>query len=108
MSTHELEGPWSPESVYVRDLKTTLQVYDVSHCGQYSAPPALDIEGSTKWRLLKTSSTYIREANDTLVALESIDKETCTLFGAKQDAYNNFSFRLLQNEKYHNLTRRTN
>ena len=98
MSTHELEGPWGPESVYVRDLKETLQVYDVSHCSQYSAPPARDIEGSTKRRLLRISSTYTTDANRTLVALESIDKETRALFGAKQDAYNNFSFRLLQNE----------
>ena len=94
MSTHELE----PNNVYVQDLGTTLQIHDVSHCGQYLIPPARDIEGSTKSRLLKISSTYTTRANRTLAALESIDQETRALFGAKQDAYDNFSFRLLQNE----------
>ena len=98
MSIHKLEGPWWLDTVYVRDQKKTLQVYDVSHCSQYSAPIARDIKGSTKWKLLETSSTYTTEASRMLAALESIDKETRALFGPKQDAYNNFSFRLLQNE----------
>ena len=95
MSIHELE---KPGNVYVRDLRKSLQVHSVSYCSQYPIPPAQNIQGSTKWRLLRISNTYTIEGNRTLAALESIDQETRALFGTKQETYDKFSIRLLENE----------
>ena len=95
MSAHVLEPN---DLYYIQDLGKALQIHDVSHCGQYLIPPVRDIKGSTKSRLLKISTTYTTRANRTLAALESVDHETRALFGAKQDAYDSFAFRLLQND----------
>lgn len=96
MSVYELEGS---EGVYVRDFRKTLQVHEVSCCSHYSVSSIRDVGGPTRNRLLGGSNTYATEAHNILATLKVVDKETCALLGVRQNAFDTFSFRLLQSEQ---------
>lgn len=83
----------------MRDFRKTLRVHDVSCCSQYSVLPIRDVGGPTKSRLLGGSNTYATEAHNILATLKVVDKETCALLGVRQNAFDLFSFRLLQSEQ---------
>lgn len=95
MSVHEFKE-W--EGAYTHDWGKLLQVEDVSRCNQYSPPPARNIGAATKIRLLTTSKVDTKDAHHTLAALKDVNEESCALLGVKQDAFDNFQFRLLQSE----------
>ncbi|KAI4159870.1 MAG: hypothetical protein LQ342_006198 [Letrouitia transgressa] len=60
------------------------------------------METATKRRLLSVSNTYTTDAHSTLAALTDINEESCALLGVKQNAIDNFQFRLLQGEQSSN------
>lgn len=82
----------------MRNWKNALQVHDVFLHYQYSAPLVRCIGTATKRRLLSTSNTHSSNTQGTLAALKKIHEESFLLFGVKEEAFDGFQFRLLQNE----------